>query len=38
MKKLSTTHWKGTLFKDPQRLIQVYEEYDQGKKGYLTLA
>ena len=35
---MSGTHWKGTLFKDEEKLAKTMDNFDQEKKGSLSLA
>ena len=37
MKRLSDANWRGSLFRQEERLKKMYEEHDKGAKGYLTL-
>lgn len=36
MKKLSETYWRGSLFRQDDRIKKIYEEHDKGQKGYLS--
>ena len=36
MKKLSDTYWRGSLFRQEDRIKKIYEEHDKGSKGYLS--
>ena len=34
---MSDKYWKGSLFREPERIKKIYEEYDLDGKGALTL-
>lgn len=37
MKKLSDANWRGSLFRQEDRLKKMFEEHDKEKKGYIVL-